>query len=181
MPSDNATQSANNRRGLFPDGKKIRELRERRGLTQEKLAVATGLAKRTIESAEKGKTRKRPLETLRLIAKHLDVDVSELIRAEPQACTVDLPPPLPSDSFFGRGAELKGARRCVGGGHLSRRHRRRWMGNGKIGVDKRVAEADGESQVPVAPKGFSDGRFAVRGFGKTGHATQLLSSGLDLL
>ena len=28
MPSDNATQSANNRRGLFPDGKKIRELRE---------------------------------------------------------------------------------------------------------------------------------------------------------
>ena len=106
MPSDNATQSANNRRGVFPDGKKIRELRERRGLTQEKLAVATGLAKRTIESAEKGKTR-RALETLRLIAKHLDVDVSELIRAEPQACTVDLPPPLPSDSFFGRGAELK--------------------------------------------------------------------------
>jgi transcriptional regulator with XRE-family HTH domain/tetratricopeptide (TPR) repeat protein len=105
MTLENATESRANGRGVLPDGEKIRELRRRRGLSQERLAKAANLALNTIWKAEKGK--RIALETLRLIANYLQVPVDELILPEPRVSTADLPTPVPSESFFGRGNELR--------------------------------------------------------------------------
>jgi transcriptional regulator with XRE-family HTH domain len=65
---------------LCPNGKRIQELRTKRGWTQEELADQAECSKGTIENAEKGK-RLRP-GTLKLIADALQVPLSDLTSVE---------------------------------------------------------------------------------------------------
>lgn len=72
-------------------GEKVRALREARGLTQEQLAYATGIARNQIQNIEhnrnnsKDTTTGRPgpgnarLDTLFLLAHELEVDVTYLV------------------------------------------------------------------------------------------------------
>jgi tetratricopeptide (TPR) repeat protein/transcriptional regulator with XRE-family HTH domain len=120
MAPKNASRSAGDGRSVIPDGRKIRQLRKALGLSQENLhnLICTAskekdpvsnrmdyLGTRTIEKMEKGE--RVWLESLRLVAKHLNVRVEELILPEPQVWTANLPTPLSPGSFFGREEELK--------------------------------------------------------------------------
>lgn len=58
---------------------KIKEFREKKGLSQEKLGEILGLSKQTISSYELG-TREPNIETLVKISIVLDVSVDELIQ-----------------------------------------------------------------------------------------------------
>ncbi|HEV2566203.1 MAG TPA: helix-turn-helix transcriptional regulator [Microvirga sp.] len=58
------------------DGMKIKQLRENRGMTQEVLAEAAGVDRRTIQRAEEGK--RLQLETLAAIASVLQVSVNDI-------------------------------------------------------------------------------------------------------
>jgi transcriptional regulator with XRE-family HTH domain len=60
-------------------GKKIADLRRKRGLTQEELAEKTNLAARTIASIEQGQRWAR-LSTLHKLAKGLGVTTDELLK-----------------------------------------------------------------------------------------------------
>jgi putative transcriptional regulator len=60
--------------------KNLRQLREAKGLTQEKLARLADVANNTIIKIEAGKNQNPTLETLKNIAKILEVSVDELIR-----------------------------------------------------------------------------------------------------
>ena len=57
-------------------GERIRELRRRRGLSQQGLADKAGLAPDTVLNAEKRRHAPQPL-TLRKLAKALNVEVSD--------------------------------------------------------------------------------------------------------
>lgn len=59
-------------------GKRVAELRHKRGLTQEQLAEKAGLAQRTIASIEQGQ-RWAKLSTLTKLAKALGVPRKELL------------------------------------------------------------------------------------------------------
>ncbi len=59
--------------------KNLRKLREAKGLSQEKLARMADVANNTIIKIEAGKNQNPTLDTLRKIAKALDVSVDELI------------------------------------------------------------------------------------------------------
>jgi transcriptional regulator with XRE-family HTH domain len=58
-------------------GKRIKQLRKEVGLTQEKLAIATGLSQTYISGIESG-TRNPSIKTLDKIGKALDVKLSDL-------------------------------------------------------------------------------------------------------
>ena len=60
-------------------GKRVSELRRKRGLTQEQLAERTGLAQRTIASIEQGQRWAR-LSTLHRLAKGIGVSTDELLK-----------------------------------------------------------------------------------------------------
>ena len=60
--------------------KNLRKLRESKGLSQEKLARLSDVANNTIVKIEAGKNQNPTLETLKKIAKALDVSVDELIQ-----------------------------------------------------------------------------------------------------
>lgn len=60
-------------------GKRVAELRRKRGLTQEQLAEKAGLAQRTIASIEQGQRWAR-LSTLHKLAKALGVHRNELLK-----------------------------------------------------------------------------------------------------
>lgn len=64
---------------LIAFGKKIADLRHKRGLTQEELAEKTNLAARTIASIEQGQRWAR-LSTLHKLAKGLGVSTDELLK-----------------------------------------------------------------------------------------------------
>jgi transcriptional regulator with XRE-family HTH domain len=64
---------------LVAFGKKIAELRSKKGLTQEQLAEKTSLAQRTIASIEQGRRWAR-LTTLHKLAKGLGVSTDELFK-----------------------------------------------------------------------------------------------------
>lgn len=61
---------------------RIRELRAKRGLTQQKLAEVAGLDYKTIQRLE-GKTPRRypNIDTLEKIARALGINVSELLKS----------------------------------------------------------------------------------------------------
>jgi len=60
--------------------KNLRQLREAKGLTQEKLARLADVANNTIIKIEAGKNQNPTLDTLKNIAKVLEVSVDELIK-----------------------------------------------------------------------------------------------------
>jgi transcriptional regulator with XRE-family HTH domain len=62
-------------------GKKIKELRIKKGLTKEELAEMTELTARTIQRIEKGEVDPRSY-TLQMIAKALEVDYNFFIENE---------------------------------------------------------------------------------------------------
>jgi len=55
-------------------------MRESKGLSQEKLARLSDVANNTIVKIEAGKNKNPTLETLKKIAKALDISVDELIK-----------------------------------------------------------------------------------------------------
>ncbi|MEA3444581.1 MAG: helix-turn-helix transcriptional regulator [Bacteroidota bacterium] len=60
--------------------KNLRRLRESRGLTQEKLARLADVANNTIIKIEVGKNQNPTLDTLKKVAKALEVSVDDLIK-----------------------------------------------------------------------------------------------------
>ena len=60
--------------------KNLRKLREAKRLSQEKLARLADVANNTIVKIEAGKNQNPTLDTLKKIAKALDVSVDELIK-----------------------------------------------------------------------------------------------------
>ena len=65
------------RRGVTVDGKRLRELRQLRGLTQDELARVAGIAERTVRSAEAG-LRIR-VDFLRFLATSLGIETVDLV------------------------------------------------------------------------------------------------------
>jgi len=59
--------------------KNLRKLRKAKGLSQEKLARMADVANNTIIKIEAGKNQNPTLDTLKKMAKALDVSVDELI------------------------------------------------------------------------------------------------------
>ena len=59
--------------------KNVEKLRKQKGLSQEKLARLADVANNTIIKMESGENKNPTLETLRKVAKALDVSVDELI------------------------------------------------------------------------------------------------------
>ncbi len=62
----------------FPLARNLKKLRERKGLSQEKLARMADVANNTIIKIEAGKNQNPTLDTLKKIAKALDVSIDEL-------------------------------------------------------------------------------------------------------
>jgi len=60
--------------------KNLRKTRELKGLSQEKLARLSDVANNTIVKIEVGKNKNPTLETLKKIAKALDISVDDLIQ-----------------------------------------------------------------------------------------------------
>jgi len=58
----------------------LRKLREAKGLSQEKLARLADVANNTIIKIEAGKNQNPTLDTLKKIAKVLEISVDELIK-----------------------------------------------------------------------------------------------------
>lgn len=58
----------------------MKKLREDKGLSQEKLARLSDVANNTIVKIEAGKNQNPTLDTLKKIAKALDVNVDDLIQ-----------------------------------------------------------------------------------------------------
>ena len=58
----------------------IRKLREKRGLSQEKLARLADVANNTIIKIESGENQNPTLETLQKIAKALDTTIDNLVK-----------------------------------------------------------------------------------------------------
>ncbi len=58
--------------------KKLRKLREAKGLSQEKLARLADVANNTIIKIEGGKNDNPTLDTLKKIAKALDISIDDL-------------------------------------------------------------------------------------------------------
>lgn len=59
---------------------KIKRLRERLGLSQEKLARLADVSNNTIVNIEAGKQQNPTVETIKKIAKALDVSIEELVK-----------------------------------------------------------------------------------------------------
>jgi len=60
--------------------KNLRKLREAKGLSQEKLARMADVANNTIIKIEAGKNQNPTLDTLKKIAKALEVSIDELTK-----------------------------------------------------------------------------------------------------
>ena len=58
---------------------RIRELREARGWSQERLAVQAGIRQATVSGLETGATRRVDLDTLERLGKALGVDPASLL------------------------------------------------------------------------------------------------------
>ena len=64
----------------FPLARNLKKLREKKGLSQDRLAKLADVANNTIIKIEQGENENPTLETLRKIAKALDISVDELIQ-----------------------------------------------------------------------------------------------------
>jgi len=58
----------------------LRKLREKKGLSQDRLAKLADVANNTIIKIEQGENKNPTLETLKKIAKALEVSIDELIK-----------------------------------------------------------------------------------------------------
>ncbi len=74
-------------------GKRIRELREERGLSQREVARRAGLTPSGVGFIEHGQTRKPSVETVMAIARALSVPVEELLE-KPAVPLGESPPPV---------------------------------------------------------------------------------------
>lgn len=63
-----------------PLAKNLKKLREKQGISQDRLAKLADIANNTIIKIEQGENINPTLDTLRKIAKALDVSVDELIQ-----------------------------------------------------------------------------------------------------
>lgn len=63
----------------YPLGQNLKKLREKKGLSQDRLAKLADVANNTIIKIEQGENENPTLETLRKIAKALDISVDQLI------------------------------------------------------------------------------------------------------
>ena len=63
----------------YPLAKNLKRLREKRGLSQDRLAKLADVANNTIIKIEQGENINPRLDTLRKVAKALEVSVDELI------------------------------------------------------------------------------------------------------
>ena len=61
-------------------GNKIKKLRHKNNLTQEKLAIKAGVPYTTLTKIESGVIKKPAVQTVAKIAKALDITVDELIK-----------------------------------------------------------------------------------------------------
>ena len=61
-------------------GKKIKKLRQKNSLTQEKLAIKAGIPYTTFTKIESGVIKKPAVQTVAKIAKALSVSVDDLIK-----------------------------------------------------------------------------------------------------
>jgi len=64
----------------YPLSNNLRKLREKKGLSQDRLAKLADVANNTIIKIEQGENINPTLETLKKVAKALDVSVDELIK-----------------------------------------------------------------------------------------------------
>jgi len=63
----------------YPLSNNLKKLREKRGLSQDRLAKLADVANNTIIKIEQGENINPTLETLKKVAKALDVSVDDLI------------------------------------------------------------------------------------------------------
>ena len=64
----------------YPLGQNLKKLREKKGLSQDRLSKLADVANNTIIKIEQGENENPTLETLRKIAKALEISVDELIQ-----------------------------------------------------------------------------------------------------
>ena len=64
----------------YPLSNNLKRLREKKGLSQDRLAKLADVANNTIIKIEQGENINPTLETLKKVAKALDVSVDELIK-----------------------------------------------------------------------------------------------------
>jgi len=64
----------------YPLSNNLKKLREKKGLSQDRLAKLADVANNTIIKIEQGENINPTLETLKKVAKALDVSVDELIK-----------------------------------------------------------------------------------------------------
>jgi len=63
----------------YPLGQNLKKLRERKGLSQDRLAKLANVANNTIIKIEQGENENPTLGTLKKVAKALEISVDELI------------------------------------------------------------------------------------------------------
>ncbi len=63
----------------YPLGQNLKKLRDKKGLSQDRLAKLADVANNTIIKIEQGENENPTLETLRKIAKALEISVDKLI------------------------------------------------------------------------------------------------------
>ena len=63
----------------YPHMKNLKKLREKKGLSQDRLAKLADVANNTIIKIEQGENANPTLDTLKKVAKALDVSVDDLI------------------------------------------------------------------------------------------------------
>ena len=64
----------------YPLAKNLKKLREKKGLSQDRLAKLADLANNTIIKIEQGENENPTLDTLKKIAKALEISVDSLIQ-----------------------------------------------------------------------------------------------------
>ncbi|MDO8676316.1 MAG: helix-turn-helix transcriptional regulator [Candidatus Azambacteria bacterium] len=64
----------------YPLANNLKKLREKKGLSQDRLAKLADVANNTIIKIEQGENMNPTLDTLKKVAKALDVSVDELIK-----------------------------------------------------------------------------------------------------
>jgi len=64
----------------YPLSKNLKKLREKKGLSQDRLAKLADVANNTIIKIEQGENINPTLDTLKKVAKALEVSVDDLIR-----------------------------------------------------------------------------------------------------
>ena len=64
----------------YPLAKNLKKLRERKGLSQDRLAKLADVANNTIIKIEQGENINPTLDTLKKIAKALEISIDELIK-----------------------------------------------------------------------------------------------------